>query len=209
MLSTFWFHTFPRKLWAPLFLKRFVKILFYCLIYLFELVSQARTKIISKLDSEIKDSLAKVNNSLTASEIVNFLDELEQCCPKLDIMLKKVDKKRERTLLSEHRQLLILQLTECQDPILGLHISTLLVFQVIHDCMLHATGKFVPQILSLIEKDLDADLFRVLKESQDLVLQFVSTKEDSLKSVLTNKMNELFNSYKTRVVEYKRPQAQQ
>ena len=123
-------------------------------------------------------------------------------------MLKKLDKKRERTGLAEHRQLLILQLTECEDPILGLHISTMLIFQVVHDCMLHATGKFVPQILSALEKNVEPDLFKVLKESQDLVLQFVSTKDEAVKSDLSNKMNEMFNAYKTRVVEYKRPPPQ-
>lgn len=165
---------------------------------------QARTKLISKFDPEIKESLSKISNTLSSSSIEDFLVELEQSSSKLEIMLKKIDKKREKTLLSELRQLLLLQLSECEDPILGLHISTLIAFQVIHGCVLHATGKFVPQILSVLEKDLDADLYRDFKDSQDLVLQFVSTKEESAKSDLSARMNELFSSYRNKVVQYKK-----
>lgn len=171
--------------------------------------SQARTKVIAKLDSEIKEGLTKVNIALNGSEVKDFLEEFEQYSSKFDIMIKRVDKKRERVLLSEHRQLLLMQLNECQDPILGLHISTLFLFQVIHDSMLHATGKFVPQILGALEKHIEADLFKVLKESQDLVLQFVSAKEAPLKDDLSTRISGLFNVYKTRIVEYKRPQPAQ
>ena len=136
--------------------------------------------------------------------IEDFVNALEEGSPKLDIMLKKIDKKREKTVLSEHRQLLLIQLSECSDPILGLHISVLLTFQTIHEAMVHATGKFVPQILFYLEKDLDNDLYQTFKESQDLVLQFVSTKDETIKTELLGKMSEQFNSYRPKVIEFKK-----
>ena len=165
---------------------------------------KARAKLISTLDTEINENLTVINNSLSANTIGDFLIALEQCSSKFDIMLKKVDKKKERNLLAEHRQLLIMQLSECQDPILGLHISVMIAFQVLHDCMLHASGKFVPQILSFLEKDLDLDLYNVFRECQDLILRFVSIKEESLKSELSIQMSKLFNLFKPKVIEYKK-----
>lgn len=141
---------------------------------------------------------------MNASSVSDFISELENTAPKVDIVIKKVDKKSERTTLLEHRQNLMVQLSECQDAILGLHISTLLLFQVVHDCMLHATGKFVPQILEFLQKDLDDQLFGTLKETQDLIMQYVSTKDEPNKSEIMSKLNDMFASFKNQVIEFKK-----
>lgn len=173
------------------------------------ITSEGRVKVISKIqDSEVRDSLTKLNSALNTAEVSTFLEELETVSPKLDIMLKKgVDKRREKVLLSEHRQLLLLQLQElcANDPILGLHIATMLVFQATHDAMLHTSGKLLPAILSALEKDVAPEMFSSLKSSQDLVLALVASKDEAVKAQLTKQLQTLFNEYKGKVMEYKRP----
>lgn len=156
------------------------------------------------MDSDIKEDFARLNDSLGTDSVDDFLLELEKCATKLEMMIKKVDKKLERNTLSEHRQNLLMQLNECNDPILGLHISILFAFQTINDAILHASGKFVPIILPYLEKELDPALYDQLKQSHDLILQFVSSKVEADKAELTSKMNQLYNDYKLKVIEFKK-----
>lgn len=117
-------------------------------------------------------------------------------------MIKKLDSKKEKVILSENQQSLIIQMSECQDPILHLHISTLLLFQVIHGKMIHASGKFVPQILTFLQTDLDATLFELMKNCQDFVLKYVTAKDDSFRDDLMAKMTDLTNQYKILINEF-------
>ncbi|XP_027204338.2 UFM1 specific ligase 1 [Dermatophagoides pteronyssinus] len=151
---------------------------------------EARTKIINKLDFEFKNEFIKLNESLNSNEVQAFIDELEECAAKIDLMIKKIDAKKEKLILSEHQQSLLLQLNECQDSILCLHILVLLVFQMVHHHMLHASGKFVPQILQFLQKSTNEEIFQAMKECQDDILQFIAVKDDQAKSDTKTKLNQ-------------------
>lgn len=142
------------------------------------------------MDNEFKNEFLKLNESLNSNDVNIFLSQLEQCASKIDLMVKKIDSKKEKILLSEHQQSLLLQLNECSDSILSLHILVLLVFQMVQHQMLHASGKFVPQILSFLQKETNEQLYSAMKTSQDLVLQYVSLKDETAKEELKVKLDQ-------------------
>ncbi|CAG0922976.1 unnamed protein product, partial [Notodromas monacha] len=68
-------------------------------------------------------------------------------------------------LLSSHRATLCSKLGECRDPALCLHLAGLVLFQTMTHLIIHASGKFVPQLLQFMKADLEKagvfdDLFR-------------------------------------------------
>lgn len=55
-----------------------------------------------------------------------------------------------RQALFLHRQALIEQLKESEDPALVLHLTSVLLFQATTQSMVHAPGRCVPQIISIL-----------------------------------------------------------
>lgn len=55
-----------------------------------------------------------------------------------------------RQALFVHRQALTEQLKETEDPALVLHLTSVLLFQASTQCMLHAPGRCVPQIIGTL-----------------------------------------------------------
>ncbi len=55
-----------------------------------------------------------------------------------------------RQALFLHRQALTEQLKETEDPALVLHLTSVLLFQASTQCMLHAPGRCVPQIIGTL-----------------------------------------------------------
>lgn len=151
------------------------------------------------MDNDVKEALTRLNATLNSAQVSDFVHELEE--NGLELMIKKVDKKREKNILAEHRAGLILQLSECSDPVLGLHLAVLIVFQTIQETMLHASGKFAPQILQFIDKDLSPELREKFRKSQDQVLKFVSSKDESEeKAAILGELTSLFEEYREIVI---------
>lgn len=55
-----------------------------------------------------------------------------------------------RQALFLHRQALIEQLKETEEPALVLHLASVLLFQASNQCMLHAPGRCVPQVIATL-----------------------------------------------------------
>uniref|UniRef100_A0A671SYJ4 E3 UFM1-protein ligase 1 n=1 Tax=Sinocyclocheilus anshuiensis TaxID=1608454 RepID=A0A671SYJ4_9TELE len=83
--------------------------------------------------------------------IEDFLSCLEMSAEECGLFLKKVDKKRERQALFVHRQALSEQLRDTEDPALVLHLTSVLLFQNVTHCMLHAPGRCVPHIIGFLQ----------------------------------------------------------
>lgn len=133
-----------------------------------------RNKFIAKLDSSHKESLTK----LASASLDTFLEALEEAAAKLEIFIKPIDKKRESTLLSEHRQNLLLQLSESSDPGLTLHLAVLILFQRVTGAAIHASGKFVPQLIRELVDKLPPDTVALLSSCEQLVVSLVKTSKD-------------------------------
>lgn len=100
---------------------------------------------------------------------------------KCDIMIKKADKKREPTIMSELRQNLILQLNDANqtDYPLILHLCTLLLTWSTKQCMVHASGKFVPQLIAALKPSLSREVYDHFHECERLIVQYIKADKES------------------------------
>ncbi|XP_073672653.1 E3 UFM1-protein ligase 1 [Garra rufa] len=135
------------------------------------ITSEIRLKILGKLSDEVKSPLMKLHNSLSGKAIEDFLSCLETSAEECGLFLKKVDKKRERQSLFVHRQALSEQLRDTEDPALVLHLTSVLLFQNVTHCMLHAPGRCVPQIISFLQGKIPEDQHKLLSQYQSLVVK--------------------------------------
>uniref|UniRef100_A0A4W5N9X4 E3 UFM1-protein ligase 1 n=1 Tax=Hucho hucho TaxID=62062 RepID=A0A4W5N9X4_9TELE len=133
--------------------------------------NEVRVKILGMFPVETKGPLMKVHNSLNGKTIEDFLTNIETAVEVCGFMLKKGDKKRERQALFLHRQALIEQLKETEDPALILHLTSVLLFQASTNCMLHAPGRCVPQIIGTLVGRVSEEQHRLLTGYQGLVVK--------------------------------------
>jgi len=147
------------------------------------LTSELRTKILSALpDNEATKVLVKLHSSLNEKEVENFLAQLDQLCDlpaDLEIGLKKPDKKKDRQLIFNHRQGLIEQLRTEADPAMTLHLAVILLIQATSQCMVHAPGRCVPQIITYLKEHIPVDQYELLIRCQDLLVQQLKLKSAS------------------------------
>lgn len=78
------------------------------------------------------------------------------------MIIKKIDKKKDRLLISQHKEKLLEQLQQCHEPALILHLSVLIIFTHVTNSILHASGKFVAQILQFLKPSLNAEDYQIL-----------------------------------------------
>ncbi|XP_041109614.1 E3 UFM1-protein ligase 1-like isoform X2 [Polyodon spathula] len=135
------------------------------------ITNEVRLKILGKLPEETKGPLTKLHNSLNAKSIEDFLTNLDSVAEVCGILLKKGDKKRERQALFQHRQALVEQLKVTEDPALVLHLTSVLLFQFSTNCMLHAPGRCVPQIIATLSTRIPEDQHKLLSKYQGLVVK--------------------------------------
>ncbi|XP_065257312.1 E3 UFM1-protein ligase 1 [Emys orbicularis] len=135
------------------------------------ITSEVRKKILGKLPEETRGPLTKLHTSLNGKSLEDFLLYLDSSADACDIMVKKGDKKKERQILFQHRQALIEQLKVTEDPALVLHLTSILLFQFSTQCMLHAPGRCVPQIISFLTTKIPEDQHSLLVKYQGLVVK--------------------------------------
>lgn len=174
-----------------------------------QLTSEGRVKIISALPSEVQSVLTKLHTSLNEKTVEEFFSSFEVICGPsfLGLMLKKPDKRKERQLIFNHRQVLIEQLTQEMDPAMALHLSSVILFHTFTQSILHAPGKCVPQILSYLQGKMEQDNFQILMSLHDMVvrhmkLQGDESKED--KGMLEAEMQKLLPQVKDFVLKAKK-----
>jgi len=144
------------------------------------LTPEARLKLINKFPEDLKQPLSKLHTSLNEKTSEEFLSAVQLALGSgvCDMVIKKMDKKKERLTLSNQRHSLLAQLDETEDPALSLHLAVLLIFQSHTNNMLHASGKFVPQIISFLQKQVPLDLYQLLSTYQELVIKKLTPSED-------------------------------
>lgn len=145
------------------------------------ITNEVRVKILGKLSEETKGPLMKLHNCLNGKTIEDFLTNIESSAEVCGFMLKKVDKKKERQALFLHRQALIEQLKDTEDPALVLHLASVLLFQASTQCMLHAPGRCVPQIIGTLTGRIPTEQQQLLSAYQSLVVKQLVSQSQSRK----------------------------
>ncbi|XP_067097720.1 E3 UFM1-protein ligase 1 [Osmerus mordax] len=135
------------------------------------ITNEVRAKILGKLQEETRAPLMKLHNCLNGKSVEDFLTNLETSAEVCGFMLKKIDKKKERQALFMHRQALVEQLKDSDDPALVLHLASVLLFQGSTSCMLHAPGRCVPQIIGTLTGRIPDEQQRLLSRCQVLVVK--------------------------------------
>lgn len=123
-----------------------------------------------------------------------FFNHLENVCGSfyLDIALRKPDKKKERQLVFNHRQSLAEQLRQETDAAMTLHLASVLLLHVHTQCMVHAPGRCVPQIIAFLKQYLPADQYSILLRSQELVIKQLKLNNDSSSADSADEIGEIF-----------------
>ncbi|XP_070394559.1 E3 UFM1-protein ligase 1 isoform X2 [Dermacentor albipictus] len=141
---------------------------------------EVRQKLIQKLPGDVRGPVLKLHQSLSAKTLEDFLTDVDAVLGSgVCDMIIRSDKKKERQWLLSHRQALLSQLSDAEDAALCLHLSVLLVAQAQTQKALHASGRFVPQILSALRTQLPPDTFAVLHQAQELVMKHLTLDDSS------------------------------
>ncbi|XP_071455601.1 E3 UFM1-protein ligase 1 homolog [Hetaerina americana] len=140
-----------------------------------EITTEIRIKILNEVTPQVRDPLMKLHKSLSGNSIEEYLVAAEGALAVCDIVLKKQDKKKEKMQMQAHRIALLEKLNAVSDdPALALHLASLVLFQAATGQILHASGKFVPTILSFLRPHLRAEISASLQSYHDSVLELLT-----------------------------------
>lgn len=135
------------------------------------LTVEQRNKLIQECDNEYKASLTELNKSLNKSSIEEFLIASENALKSCSMIIKKIDKK-DRLIVTQHKEKLCQQLQETNDPALILHLVVLILFTNTTGNIIHASGRFVSQLLMFLKSYLNDTQNTLLKDFHDLILKY-------------------------------------
>ncbi|XP_048769185.2 E3 UFM1-protein ligase 1-like isoform X2 [Ostrea edulis] len=158
------------------------------------LTPESRAKLISKLPDGVQQNATRLNSSLSGKALDEFYKQLDVLCgpEHLGILLRKPDKRKERQLIFNHRQSLLDHIQRETDPAMLLHLSVVVLFQTFTSNIIHAPGKYVPQIITFLKQYLAPESHQLLVRMQDLVIQQMKLQgEDKDSSEVTAELDQL------------------
>ncbi|EDV25034.1 uncharacterized protein TRIADDRAFT_25797 [Trichoplax adhaerens] len=157
---------------------------------------ETRSSALEKFPNNVKKAASALEKSLSGKDVEQFFDALDVVLgPSIcQIMIKKLDKKKERQIIFNHRQSLIEQLNKESKPAMCLHLCTLLLFQRHTQCMIHAPGRCIPQIISFLKQHLTDEQYKTIYEYQQLIIQSIQQSSDKQKPEMSEEPKDSDNS---------------
>lgn len=130
---------------------------------------------INRLDPEVKEEVT-ILNSASVEDFNRVLEDVSiKCC---NLVLKPIDKRREKVLLLEMKNNLIHQMKESDDLAFKLHLIVTSLFLALTGQPLHSSGKFVPQIIPLLkELKLKEQIMSKLTEAEKCLVSLIKKKK--------------------------------
>lgn len=170
------------------------------------LTPEQRNKIAQDCGQEYKPALTALNKAVAGASIDDFLTAAENALESCSMILKKIDKKKDRTQVLCHKHALLQQLSNCREPALTLHLTVLVIFTIVTQSMLHASGKFVSSILSFLQPSLNREQSDLLRDYHDLVLKLLTASPDSDETKqLVQELDAKLDAVKAIATSYKKP----
>ncbi|EEZ97941.1 E3 UFM1-protein ligase 1 homolog [Tribolium castaneum] len=168
--------------------------------------NEQRLKFVNELPPDLKKSLLPLIKSLSGQSIDEFMAAVEESLSVCSMIIKKIDKKKDRTIVLNHKHVLLEQLNKCDDLALVLHLTTLIIFTTATQCMLHASGRHVAAILSFLKQYLTDGQVAELTSYHDFVTLMLSggSEAESAKE----KLKEKIQTVKNIANEFKKPGAE-
>ncbi|XP_058446223.1 E3 UFM1-protein ligase 1 homolog [Malaya genurostris] len=149
------------------------------------LTTEQRNKIAQECSEEYTAALQALNKATMGnSSIDDFLVVAENSLQVCSMILKKIDKKKDRNLILSHKHGLLEQLSSCSDHALVLHLAVLVIFTISTQSMLHISGRHVSAVLRFLQPSLNPDQAQKLTTYHDLVLKLLSAESTAYGSKL-------------------------
>lgn len=127
---------------------------------------QSRQKLINGLSQQVRGPLQSLHKATQGASVADFLVEVETALSACDVVLRKIDKKKEKSAVGQQRTVLIEQLNSAADAALVLHVASLLLFHTVTQTVLNASGRFVPQIITFLQPHLSQPSVELLTSLQ-------------------------------------------
>jgi hypothetical protein len=118
----------------------------------------------------VRVPLQGLHKATQGANVEEFISETEVALSACDVVLRKVDKKKDKAIPTQHRHLLIEQLNAAKDAALVLHVAVLLLFHTVTQTVLNASGRFVPQIITFLQSHLSPSTAELLSTLQGKVI---------------------------------------
>lgn len=128
---------------------------------------------------DYKAALIALNKALSGSSIDDFLLAAENALQACSMILKKIDKKKDRIVIHSHKLGLLDQLALCNDPATVLHLAVLIIFTTATQNMVHASGRHVSALLSFLKPSIAEEQVKILLEHHDLVIKTLATDSEN------------------------------
>lgn len=119
--------------------------------------NEQKTKFINDLPLEYKTSLVALSKTLTGQTVEEFMKATEEALTSCSMIIKKIDKKKDRVIVLNRKHSLMEELNKCDEPALVLHLATLIIFISATQSMLHASGRHVAAVLLFLKDYLNPE----------------------------------------------------
>ncbi|XP_039305395.1 E3 UFM1-protein ligase 1 homolog [Solenopsis invicta] len=145
------------------------------------LTMEARQRLLLELPADVKEPLNAVHKTMVGDSVEDFLNCVDGAMAACCLVLKKHDKKKERSQVHAHREALLDELNATQDPALMLHLVTSVLFTAVTQNALHMSGRHVTTVLAFLQQQLEPNTVSTLSKYHDLVLNLLSAPDESIK----------------------------
>ncbi|KAL1513364.1 hypothetical protein ABEB36_002783 [Hypothenemus hampei] len=163
--------------------------------------NEQRLKFINELPSEYRVPLQPLVKALSGQNIDDFTSTLETAMSSCSMIVKKIDKKKDRLIVLNYKHKLLEELALCEDLAVVLHLAVLVIFISATQCMLNASGRHVSSILSFLKQFLSEDQFSELTSYYDFVTLMLSNGSEAENA--REKLKEKMQTVKNLASEYK------
>jgi len=136
-----------------------------------------QTSLLSQLSGSTVPLLQKLISSCNGKSIAEFLSAFDTAADAIGLQCKQYDKKRERQLIAAHREALMQQLTQENDPATCLHLVVVLLVLKKHSVVIHAPGRTVANILTKLKPDVPQEVHSLLNDYQSHVVKYLLQKQ--------------------------------
>lgn len=132
--------------------------------YLENPTSDTRQKMLANFPDDVRSPLFELHKALAANDVETLLQKTEGAMAACCLILKKFDKKKERGIVLGHREAIIDQLNNVENPALVLHLCTAVLFIAATQHALHMSGRHVSAILTFLKPYLQEDVVESLSK---------------------------------------------
>ncbi|KAL3280114.1 hypothetical protein HHI36_017620 [Cryptolaemus montrouzieri] len=167
---------------------------------------EQRLKFLNDLKPDVRAPLLPLVKSLASGNIDDFMASIDDALGACSMILKKIDKKKDRVIVLNHKHELLEQLNKCDDLAIVLHLAVLVIFTTATQCMLHASGRHLQQILMFLKQYLSVEQIGELTTYHDYIGLMLSggSEEENVRQ----KLKEMVPSIRTIANDFKKPSAE-